>query len=220
MLPEGIFFRDVTQLQGNVSDLSQYKRAHNQGLFCNARTECRVQVTTWAVEAHIIKPAPTHSENSARFIKRLTKVVNLPSKPMANFEWIFTGLLLYVSDMPKFSFIFYCVSLGVILVYLSLELRLSFMRDSPLETKSKVTDKNLRMEIAEFQTGLDASKSHFQSLWNPAVRTENKTEMCLKEFWLSEMIDLWDNKGRIGKQMQFVKKRCKIAVYILHHVVS
>ena len=50
------------------------------------------------------------------------------------------------------------------MVYLSLELKLSFMRDNPLETKTTDTDKNLRMEIAEFQTGLDAAKPPFQPL--------------------------------------------------------
>lgn len=161
MLWARCFFRDVTQLQGTVSDLSQYKKAQNQGLFSNACTKCRVQVTTWAVKACIIKPAPTHSESSARFIKRLTKVVNLSSKPMANFEWILTDLWSWVSDMPRFSFFSYFVTLGVNLVCLSLEHKLSFMRDNPLETKTKDTDKNLRMEIAKFQTGLDAAKPPF-----------------------------------------------------------
>lgn len=50
------------------------------------------------------------------------------------------------------------------MVYLSLELKLSFMRDNPLETKTMDTDKNLRTEIAEFQTGLDAAKPLFPPL--------------------------------------------------------
>lgn len=76
-----------------------------------------------------------------------------------------------------------------------------FHERQPLETKTKEPDKNLRMEIAEFQTGLDAAKPPFQPLWNSAVHTENKTEVCLREFWLSGMIDLWEDRGKRSKQM-------------------
>jgi len=48
-----------------------------------------------------------------------------------------TDLWLHVSDMPRFSFFSYCVTLGVILVYLSLELKMSFVRDNHLETKNQ-----------------------------------------------------------------------------------
>lgn len=175
---------------------------------------------TWAVKTHVIKPAPTHSESSARFVKMLTKIMNLAHKPMVNFKWILTDLWLPVSDMSRFSFFSYCVTLGEILVYLSLEFKLSFMRENPIEIKTKDTDKNLRMETAEFQTGLDAVKPPFQSLWNPPVCTENKTEVCLKEFWLGGMIDLREDKDRRNKQVQFVKRRCKTVVYALHCVVN
>lgn len=82
--------------------------------------------------------------------------------------------------MPRFRVFSYCATLGVILVYLSLEFKLCFMRDSPLETKAKDTDKNLRMETAEFQIDLDAAKLSFHSFRNLSVHIENKTEVYLR----------------------------------------
>lgn len=41
---------------------------------------------------------------------------------------------------------------------MTLELKLSFVRDNPPETKTKDIDKNLWMEIDEFQVDMDAAK--------------------------------------------------------------
>lgn len=68
------------------------------------------------------------------------------------------------------------------MVYLSLEFKLSFMTDSPLETKPRDPDKNLRMETAKFQIGLDEAKASFYPFCNPSVCIKNKIEVCLKEF--------------------------------------
>lgn len=92
--------------------------------------------------------------------------------------------------MPRFRVFSYCATLGVILVYLSLEFKLCFMRDNLLETKPKDTDKNLRMETAEFQIDLDAAKLSFHPFCTLSVHIENKTEVYLREFWLSRMIEL------------------------------
>lgn len=56
------------------------------------------------------------------------------------------------------------------------------MRDSPPETKPKDTDKNLRMETAKFQIGLNSAEASFHPFCNPAVCIENKTEVYLREF--------------------------------------
>lgn len=99
------FFRGLTQLQGTAS---YYKRI--QDLFCNACIKCRAQMTTWAVKACIINPPPTHSANSARFIKRLTNVVNFSSKPMVNFEWILTDLWKHIWHVKVQLFFLLCHS--------------------------------------------------------------------------------------------------------------
>lgn len=94
------------------------------------------------------------------------------------------------------------------------------MRDNPLESKPKDTDKNLGMEIAKFQICLVAAKASFYPFCNPAVRIENKTEVYLSKFWLRRVIELWEEEGRTSKQIQFLKRRCKIVVYSQQHVVS
>lgn len=146
--------------------------------------------------------------------------MNLSNKLMANFEWILTDLWSHISKKSRFRIFSYCATLGAILVYLSLEFKPSFMRDSPRETKPKDTDKNLRMETAKFQIGLNSAKASFHPFCNPAVCIENKTEVYLREFWLRRMVELWEEKGRTSKQIQLLKRRCKISAYSLHHVVS
>lgn len=122
---------------------------------------------------------------------------------MANFEWILTDLWSHISNNPRFRVFSYCAILGAILVCLSLEFKLNFMRENPLETKSKDTDKNLRIETAKFQTGLDTAKHPFHLFCNSAVCIENKAQVYLR------ITELWEEKGRTSKQIQFVKKRCK-----------
>lgn len=56
------------------------------------------------------------------------------------------------------------------------------MRDNPLESKPKDTDKNLRMETAKFQIGLDAAKVSFLPFCYPAVCIENKSGVYLSKF--------------------------------------
>lgn len=56
------------------------------------------------------------------------------------------------------------------------------MRDNPLETEHKDTDKNLRMETAKFQVVLDSAKASFHPFCNPAVCIETKTEVYLRDF--------------------------------------